>query len=262
MQASTLLAVTLAHGALATPDAWARSPVPPAFNAAPISPLSAPPRPTATPPTADLDLDLWRNSTWLCTDISGDWQAFMQAQGLHWMAVSAMAVIGFGVGSVLEVHVVSPAEVHMAAVFSNLPYVPGVDSTQWGNYFLDGQPYLEHIPLADDQSWRAEWLDDGSMWVVMSGRDGAWQYAANQGISDDGMVMWSHARFQPGDINVTRTFRRLGNLTGAEAEAIQEEVVAGLSGVAWMGGAALILVVVLVVGSRGLGTKGAVPAMT
>ena len=72
----------------------------------------------------------------------------------------------------------------------------------------------------------------------------------------------AHARLEPGSINVTRTFRRLGNVTGAEAEAIQEEVVAGLSGIAWIGGAALILVMVLVIGSRRLGTKGAVPAMT
>ena len=148
----------------------------------------------------------------------------MGAQGINWMVVRAMGAIGFGVGTIMDAYVVSPSEMHFAAKFKNLPYVPGVDTTQWGHYFLDFEPYVVQIPLADDQAWRSTWLSDGSIWVVMSGRHGNWQYAGHYMMSEDGMSLVTTARLLPGGINVSRLFRRVGNLSLAEEEELSDEI--------------------------------------
>lgn len=196
----------------------------------------------------DLDVDtpprweLWKKSGWLCTEAGGDWKAFMYAQGISWLLVEAMAATGHGVGSEMHLHMKTPREMHGEAFFSGLS-VPGVDTHQWQHYYYDWQPFVAQIPLADDQAWRGTWLGDGSQWVVMSGRSGAWQYRAHQGLSDDGMVFWSRATILPQNVSVSRTFRRLGNMTADQVGALQS-----LQSDSLYKTAALLLCALLVVG--------------
>jgi len=163
----------------------------------------------------------WVDSTWVCTAATGDWKSFLYAQGIGFFLVEAMAVTNYGIGSQLKVHTKSPAEMHFEAFMVGLPSVPGVDMHQWQHYYFDWAPYVSSIPMGDDQSWQGTWLVDGTQWMVMSGRNKAWQYHSHQGLSADGMEFWSHATIQPQNITVGRTFRRLGNLTSDELHQLQ-----------------------------------------
>lgn len=187
----------------------------------------------------------WAGSEWICMLASGDWKGFLYAQNMPWMLVEAMGVTDFGIGSELHVHMDGPAAMHFEAFLHGIPSVPGVDMHQWQHYYFDWEPYISHIPISDDQSWQATWLEDGSQWVVMSGRSGAWQYHAHQGLSEDGMTFWSYANIQPANISVGRQFRRVGNLTTEQLRAITSQQ----SGSATVGAAVLLAAFALLVGA-------------
>jgi len=116
--------------------------------------------PTSQPP-AEWER-LWKGSDWLCTEVGGDWSAFLYAQGVSWLLVNAMGATNWGVGSEMKLHMPSWREMHGEAFMRGLPSVPGVDTHQWQHYYYDWQPYVASIPLAPDQAWRGAWLEDGT----------------------------------------------------------------------------------------------------
>jgi hypothetical protein len=189
--------------------------------------------------------DRWVSSEWLCVDASGDWRGFLYAQQMPWMLVEAMGVTDFGVGSELHIHMDGPAEMHLEAFMHGIPSVPGVDTHQWQHYYFDWKPYISHIPISDDQAWQATWLQDGTQWIVMSGRSGAWQYHTHQGLSEDGLTFWSRANIQPANISVGREFRRVGNLTSEQLHT----VISQQRGSVTVGAAVLLAAVALLAGA-------------
>mmetsp|Transcript_28435 Transcript_28435/g.84080 ORF Transcript_28435/g.84080 Transcript_28435/m.84080 type:complete len:224 (-) Transcript_28435:549-1220(-) len=133
---------------------WSGLPSPQA-NEPPVARL-----PTSQPP-AEWER-LWKGSDWLCTEVGGDWSAFLYAQGVSWLLVNAMGATNWGVGSEMKLHMPSWREMHGEAFMRGLPSVPGVDTHQWQHYYYDWQPYVASIPLAPDQAWRGAWLEDGT----------------------------------------------------------------------------------------------------
>jgi len=103
---------------------WSGLPSPQA-NEPPVARL-----PTSQPP-AEWER-LWKGSDWLCTEVGGDWSAFLYAQGVSWLLVNAMGATNWGVGSEMKLHMPSwrasgphagppPPRLDAAAEASRLP---------------------------------------------------------------------------------------------------------------------------------------------